>query len=308
MAQPPLVLDPLAALDIPPGLFNVASGPLDLPDHGYTSGAVWAPDTCSLDRLYPTACLSPPYTSFVLDAVEPVAQAFPFAIYASLLTGAAGYSGAEAERRVRARLVHTEQSLAEKALWGGTATLFTNQQNYAGTMPGTAGGTGVAGVAGGIFAQLANVGAAAGFQDLGTATSVTEGLSLLEQAAADSYYGPAVVHARPRIASYAGKNGLFRVCGLPPGPTNNYMFTQNLNVWNFGNGYAGTGPTGQAVDATSEYMWATGRVIVWRSPDIFVSDPDVLLDRTSNQRGLYAFRNYMIGVECFAATVKVTRV
>lgn len=311
MAQPPLVLDPLASLDVPPGLFNVASGPLDLPDHGYTSGAVWTPDTCALDRLYPTACLTPPYTSFVLDALEPLAQAFPFAVYASLVTGGLGYSAIEAERRVRARLIHSEQTLAEKALWGGSATLFTNQQNYAGTTPGTAGGGGVAGVAGGIFAQLANVGAAAGFVDKGTVTTVAAGVSLLEQAAADSYYGQAVIHARPRIASFAGKSGLFRVIGLPPGSSNNYMYTQNLNVWNFGNGYAGTGPTGQVVDETdvtgTEYLWATGRVIVWRSPDIFVSDRDVLLDRTSNQRGLYAFRNYMIGVECFAATVKVTR-
>lgn len=307
MAQPPLVLDPLPAPPVPPGLFNVAEGPLELPAHGFTSGAVWTPDSCSLALLNPVACATPPYTAFTLTSIEPLAQAYPFAVYASLVTGGLGYSAEEAERRVRARLVNTEQNLAERALWGGTATLFLNQQNYAGTTPGTAGGGGIAGVANGIFSQIAAAGAGAGFLDLGTAPTVKDAMSLLEQSAADNYYGQAVVHARPRIAAFVGATGQFRVIGLPPGPDKTYMYTNNLNVYNFGNGYLGTGPTGQAVDATSEYMWATGRVIVWRSPDIAVSPPDQLLDRTSNQRGIYAFRNYMIGVECFAATIKVTR-
>jgi hypothetical protein len=307
VAQPPLVLDPLPAPPVPPGLFNVAEGPLELPAHGFTSGAVWTPDSCSLALLNPVACAAPPYAAFTLTGMEPLAQAFPFAVYSSLVTGGLGYSADEAERRVRARLVNTEQTLAEKALWGGTATLFLNQQNFAGTTPGTGGGGGIAGVANGIFSQIAAAGAGAGFLDLGTATDLTDAVSKLEQAAADNYFGQAIVHARPRVAAYAAKNGQYRVIGLPPSPEKTYMYTQNLNVWNFGNGYLGTGPTGQAVDATSEYMWITGRVIVWRSSDIAVSPPDQLLDRTSNQRGLYAFRNYMIGVECLAACIKVTR-
>jgi hypothetical protein len=307
MAMPPLVLDPLASPPVPPGLFSVAAGPLDLPDHGYTSGAVWNPDSCGLALVNPTACQAPPYTQFTMGSAEPLAQAWPFAVYASIVTGAAGYDGEEAARRVRQRLLNTEQTVAEKALWGGTATLFTGQQDYFGTTAGTGGGGGVVGVAGGILAQIANAAPAGVYFDLGTATTIKDGVSILEQSAADNYYGQATIHARPRIAAYAGAAGQFRVIGLPPSPEKTYMYTNNLNVWNFGNGYAGTGPTGQAVDATSEYMWATGRVIVWRSPDVWVSPPDQLIDRTTNQRGLYAFRNYMIGVECFVATIKVTR-
>lgn len=307
MAQPPLVLDPLAAPPVPPGLFNVATGPLDLPDHGFTSGAVWDPDTCGLATLYPTACLAPPYTAFTSAAIEPLAQAWPFAVYSLITTGAAGYSGEEAQRRAHQRLINTEQQIAEKAFWGGTATLFTNQQNFFGTTPGTAGGGGVVGVAGGILQQLANVGAGTTFFDLGTAATVKDGISLLEQSAADNYFGQVTIHARPRLAAYAGAGGQFRVIGLPPTPDKTFMYTNNLNVYNFGNGYAGNGPTGQAPDATTEYIWATGRVVVWRSPEVAVSNPDQLIDRTSNQRGVYCFRNYMIGAECFVACVKVTR-
>jgi hypothetical protein len=306
--QPPSYLrNPPDAPPVPPGLFNVAEGPLDLPDHAQTSGAVWQPDTCALALSYPTACLTPPYTAFTAQAIEPLAQAWPFAVYASMFTGRVGYDNEEAVRRVTQRVLKTEQQVAERAFWGGTTTLFTNQQNDWGTTPGAAGSAGIAGVANGILAQFAAAAPAGMYFDLGTAATVKEAVSLLEQKAADNYYGQATLHARPQIAAYAGAAGQFRVIGLPPTPEKTYMYTNNLNLWNFGNGYSGTGPTGQAVDATSEYMWATGRVIVWRDPKIWVSPPDQLLDKTTNQRGLYAFRNYMIGVECFVATIKVTR-
>jgi hypothetical protein len=286
-----------------------------MPVHGETSGAIWVPDTCGFGERYGAACATPPYGAFTLDGMENVAQAYPFVAYATLVTARPGYSNAEALRRVEQRLINTEQTMVERALWGGDATLFTGQRNFAGTMPGTAGGGGAAGVAGGVLQQLANIGAAAGFQDL-TATAcatVAEGVSLLEQSAADNYYGQAVIHARPRLASFFGRSGLIRVVGLPPAasPGTNNMFTQNLNVINFGNGYTGVGPTGQAADQTpvtgNEYMYATGRVCVWQG-DIITSEPDQLLDKTSDQRGLYAWRPYLVGIECFAACVKVTRV
>jgi hypothetical protein len=312
MPQPPLVLDPLSASPLPPGLFSVAGGIHDLPVHGENNGAIWLPDSCSPAELAPTQCQAPPYTQFAMDSQEPLAQAWPFAVYASTVTGAFGLSNDEAVRRVKQRLLNFEQNLAEKALWGGTATLFTLQQDFAGTTPGTAGGVGVAGVAGGIFQQMANVGAPAGFFDLGTAVTVAEGVSLLEQSAAANYYGQAIVHARPRLATFFGRSNLIRVVGLTPRQEVDHIYTQNLNPVNFGNGYAGTGPANQAVVETpvtgTEYIWATGRVIVWRSPEIWVSPPDQLLNRNNNQRGLYAFRNYMVGVECFAACVQVTRV
>jgi hypothetical protein len=310
MAIPPLVVDPPEARPTPPGLFNVADGPVDFPtEHMSYAGAVWLPDTCATAGLYPAPCQTPPYGSFTLSNVENLAQAWPFWAMASLVTGPLGISDDEAVRRVRQRLLLQEQYAVERAFWGGTATLFTGVTTVAGTAPPAAGS---AGVAGGILEQIAAAGTNAGYVDLTgtTATNVADAVSVLEQAAADNYYGQAIIHARPAVAAYAAKNGQYRVIGLPPGPDKTYMYTQNLNYWNFGNGYAGTGPTGQAVVSTlggTEYMWATGRVRIWRDPQIFVSPPDQLLNRTTNQRGVYAWRPYVVGLECFAACVKITR-
>lgn len=309
MALPPLAIDPQVSAPVPPGLFSVASGPLDMPEHAQNNGAIWVPDTCGLGEVSAAPCKTPPYTAFVMDNLDAIAQAWPFTVYATLNTGPFGFDNDEAVRRVRARLGNTEQYVCEHVLSGDAAftALFTGAgaiDNYAGTQPGVAP---AAGVAGGIFQQIANIGSAAGFFDLGTATDVKTAVGLLEQSAADHYYGQAVLHARARIAAYAGAAGQFRVIGLPPSADKTYMYTNNLNLWNFGNGYTGVGPTNQAPDATTEYIWATGRVIVWRSPDVWISPPDQLLNRNTNQRGLYAIRQYMIGVECFAACVKVTR-
>lgn len=314
MAQPPLVIDPLSPLAVPPGLFGVATG-LDLPDHGANAGMIWVPDTCGVGEKYAAPCATPPYPAFAADAMEKLAQAWPFIVYATVNVGAAGWTEQEIERRARQRLINTEQVVAETALWGTSAlTIFQNVVPVvAGTVPPAAAAS--PGVTGGIFQQLAAGGAAAGFVDLTaeTALTVPDAVAALEQAAADNYYGQAIIHARPRIAAYAGKGNQFRVIGLPPESQRTYQYTQNWNVWNFGNGYAGTGPTGQAPTLTpgdgtgTEYMWATGRIIVWRSPDAFYVPSAQVFDRQLNQRIAYAFRQYVVGVECFSACVKVTR-
>lgn len=310
MPQPPLVVDPFAPAQPPPGLFSVAASfREDLPEHGYNNGVIWHPDTCQLALLNPTPCQTPPYTAFTAQALEPIAMGFPFAVYASVFTGGMGYTHVEAARRVEQRVLNSEQQLCETALWGGNSvTAFQNVQNYAGTTPGTAGGGGVAGITGGIFKQLAQVGATAGYvAPLGTSATVADAVSRLEQAAGSNYYGQAVIHARPRLAAYFGKAGLIRVIGLPRESKADNVYSQNWNAINFGNGYAGTGPAGEAVvDGTSEYLWASGAIRIWRSPKVEVSDSDILLDRTSNQRGVYAWRNYVIGVECFLTSVSLT--
>jgi hypothetical protein len=311
MAQPPLVIDPLAPVPVPPGLFQVATGPRDLPDHGASAGMVWTPDTLAGAEVYPAPCQSSvPPQAFTSEGLESLAQAFPFLAYARVSVGGAGWTQQEIQRRAEQRLVHTEQWLAERALMGtSTQDTFLSVPVYAGTTPPAAS---TAAISGGILQQLAHVGTAAGFQDLGAAPDTATAVSLLEQAAADSYYGQAIVHARPRMAAYAGKYNQFRVVGLPPESNKTNQYTQNWNAWSFGNGYAGTGPAGEAPTDDeggtfgTEYMWATGRVIVWQGP-IFYVPPGQVFDRQLNQRQAYAWRQFAIGVEGFAACVEVTR-
>lgn len=306
MAQPPVVIEPLPAKPVPPGLFSVADT-LPMPAHAQNAGAIWVPDTCGPGEVAAAPCQTPPYASNTLDGIENMAMAFPFAVYATLVVPPIGMTTPEHVRRVRQRLELTEQTVVERVLTAGNATLFLNVPNYAGKVPDGALGAGTAGVAGGVLQQFAAAGAPAGFFDLGTATTTKEGVSLLEQAAADHYYGEAILHARPRMAAYLGDAGQFRVVGLPPTASKTNQYSQNLNCYVLGNGYAGVGPTLQAPDATSEYMWVTGRTCIWSDADVWVSPPDQLLNRDKNQRGLYAVRQYVMGVECFAACVKVTR-
>lgn len=269
---PPLVLDPLPLPQVRDGLFEAATGPLDLPEHAKTAGAIWETDADGIGHLYPAPCQAPPYPAMILDGPSGQVQAYPFNVYASEVMGTFGHSAQEAERRVRARLQLQEKIQVEAALWGG--------------------GGGVVGV----FQQLNTAGKVA---NLAAATNTVEAVSALEQAAASGYAGPIALHARPRMAAYLSKNYLISDTAKVP-----TTFYGSRVV--FGSGYAGTGPAGEAVVGTDEWMYATGRVIIWRDPAVWVSPPGQLIDRNNNQRGLYAVRTYAVALE-YAASVKVTR-
>lgn len=275
MAQlPPVVLDPLPLPSVRDGLFQAAYGPLDLPAHVRTAGAVWETDLDGVGHLQPVACQAPPYPAITQDGPSGMVRAYAFDVYATETMPPIGHSASEAARRVRARLTMHEQQAVELALWGG--------------------GEGVTGV----LQQLADAGSVI---DAGTAADVVEAVSLLEQAGA-AYPANLLIHARPRIGAYLAARGVVRV--TPDSKPNETHFGSRYVL---GDGYAGVGPAGEAVDATTEYMVATGRVIIWRDPQVWVSPPDQVLSTTTNQRGMIARRTYAVAVEGFAASVKVTR-
>lgn len=273
MPLPSIVLDPLAPPPTQPGLFQVATGPLDLPVNARTPGAVWESDVCGSARLYPTPCQAPPYTALTMDPGDPIIQAYAFNVYATEVCGAFGHEAEEAARRTRLRLQLNEETAVETALWHGGGG-FT-----------------------GIFETLNTAGKVA---NQTAVTSVVEAVSVLEEVGASAYPAQLILHARPRMAAYMAKNGLLR----PDSKPNETFYGTKVS---FGAGYAGTGPAAEAVTATDEYMFITGRVVVWRDPEIWVSPPDQLLDRNLNQRGLYAVRTYAVAVECYAASIKATR-
>ncbi len=74
----------------------------------------------------------------------------------------------------------------------------------------------------------------------------------------------------------------------------------------FGQGYDGTGPAGEAVTTTVEYMYATGRVIIWQDPEIFVP-PETVLNRSDNTLSIVAEQVYAMTIECGKWSVAVTR-
>ena len=276
MPIPAMVIDPLGPPSLPDtGLIERATGPLPLPAHAKTSGAVYLADSCGEARLYPAPCQTPPYPAMVLDAGDGLVQAFVFNVYASQVCGTVGQSAAEAERRVRARLRAGEGRAVERAFWGATTAVEGFDS---------------------VVLQL-NAGSP-GVTELADVANPVEAVSVLEQQMATVYGGVAMLHARPRMGAYLSSNHL--VSGRP-------LRTALGSDVVLGHGYAGTGTAGgEDPDATSEFMLATGRVILWRD-EVWVSPPDQLINKATNQRGLYAVRTYAIAVECGAAIVQVTR-
>jgi hypothetical protein len=128
---------------------------------------------------------------------------------------------------------------------------------------------------------------------------VVEAVSLLEQQMVTVYGGAPLIHARPRMGAYLGSRGVLT--------ERNPARTHFGSTVVLGAGYSGNSPDNTVPpDATTEHMLATGRVVVWRS-GVFVPPSIQMLDRATNQLGLYAMRTYAVAVECAVAAVHTTR-
>lgn len=283
MPLPPMALNAPAPPDVPAGLLVAATGPLDLPSHMQNVGGTYIADACGVGHLYPTVCDdTPPYPTITLDAGDGGVTAYPFEVYASVICGSFGESVEHAEERARTRLALTEQTQVERALWHG--------------------GDGVTG----IFEALVTA-AMPGYTALAATTNVMEAVSLLEQQAAN-FGGQPLIHMRPRLAAYMGGRGQIRQYKTGTSEASNLARTQLGTPVVFGRGYAGTGPAGEVVGATDEYVWITGRVIVWRGEKVSVRMANAqAVDTATNQRAIIASRPYALAVECVLATTKVTR-
>lgn len=277
---------PAYVLDAPPpfpvranGLMAAAVGPMEMPGHVQTSGAQWWSEVCGSNHLYPPACQAPPYPAMTADASDGLTSAYPFVMYASEICGVGGTTDEEAARRVALRFQLAEAYGLERAFWGG--------------------GEGVTGI-------LETLQAAGKVTTLATSASPTEAVSLLEQqSAAAKYNGPILLHARPRMGAYLGAKG--SLIRAPHSGDGQRILTQYGSEVVFGAGYSGNLPDGTAPTGTAEAMYVTGRVFLWREPEVFISPPRQMIDKTTNQRAVYAIRAYAIGVECLAAATLVTR-
>ncbi|MET0478952.1 MAG: hypothetical protein ABW222_13480 [Actinomycetota bacterium] len=270
---PPLYFDPPAAAEVSYGLFSVALGPQDLPPHGIGGGVQYQPDSCTDGHLYPSVCDygAVPEPTKIFDGVEEALFAPPFRVYAGLVCGSQTRDFAWMTDRVRRRLVAGEQTAVESQFWGlGTTADFPSYLH-----------SGIA------------------VTNLGPAANVTAGLSLLEQQLATCYGHPGVIHVRPRLMAFlAEAHQLVRDQGV--------WKTYRGNRVSAGDGYSGLGPGNDAPTATTEWMYATGRVSIWRSPDILIPDARETFDRAANQYKLIAERDYAMAAECCVAAVEVT--
>lgn len=272
----PTLIEPPPMPPRPYGLFDVALGPMPFPEEpSRGAGVQYVPDTCNANiYLYDMTC--PPVTgSKTFDVMETAVSGAPFAVITTYTCGSIGYSFAEVEQQVRARMQLRAQRAVEHRVWQGQA-------------PDEGQGPIV-----GLFRNAT---------DLGAAACPTEAIELLEQALADNGVVGGIIHARPGMAAhlenshqiqYAGNGRRLQTClGTP---------------FCFGQGYDGTGPTGQAVTTDVEYMYASGRILIWQDPEVFVPPLGQVMDRGLNQVYATAEQIYAAVVECGVWAVAVTR-
>lgn len=256
---------------VQPGLFDAALGPLPFPAEAAVGGGVqYIPDSCGDVYIWDMQCPPVSGSKAFQPLPSPVSGA-PFAVYTSYTCSIVGIDYDEARRRVLTRMQLRAQRAVEKRLWSG------------GNAPGLPGITGLL----------------RGATPLTAASCPVTAMSILEQALADNAIVGGIIHARPYMASFLANNHLLE-------PRGRGWQTKNGTPVVLGQGYDGTGPNGEAVTTTAEYMYATGRVVIWQDPTVWVP-PDTVLNRSDNTLSLVAEQIYAMTIECGKWSVAVTR-
>lgn len=232
----PLIPAPSVAAPVPArrryGLFDAASGPLDLPAHGEGAGVRYVPADCGEGYAYGVQCYGADNPAPVkpIDVDNAEVATGVFAALTTLECSAVGYTLEEYRAKVRRRLEGAEQAVVEGALWSGldfegNSLGILNLDDEATDVPTN--------------------------YDPGLITDV---LGALERYAyTEQGYGfQATIHAPVEVAAFAAEAGLI----LPDG---NRKVTPLGSVWAFG-----AYPAGSVI--------VTGQTTVWRSPSIQVYD------------------------------------
>lgn len=242
------------------GLFDAASGPLDLPAHGEGGGVRFVPTTCGRALAYGVACYEPgeaPVKPLAGDAAE--IETGVFVALATLNCGAVGYTTPEYEAKVRRTLEGSEQAAVEEALWTG----LDYDDNGLNTQS--------------LDGEASSI--PAGYDP----ALITDVVAALERYAYtdQQYGGVAYIHAPIEVAAFAAEAGLIVPEGSGPGGR---KLTPLGSVWSFG-----AYPGGEII--------VTGQTTVWRSPEIQVYSS---FENASNELVLVAERAYSVAFECFA--------
>lgn len=248
---------------------------MPFPSPGAVGGGVqYIPDTCE-DNVYLYDMTCPPVSgSKTFDNMEGAVSGSPFAVITSFICGSVGMSPEEIRQRVLLRMQLREQRAVERRVWQGQ-DLSQGQ----GAIPG-------------LFRNATS---------LGSAGCVTEAVELLEQVLADNGVVGGLIHTRVGMSAHLAQAHLLE----HPNPRR--MTTPYGTPYVFGQGYDGSGPTGQAFTGDTEWMYASGRVLIWQDTEIAVPPLDQIFRRDTNERIALAERVYAVIVECGVWAVEVTR-
>lgn len=251
------------------GLFNVATGPLDLPVHGRVGGLWYEIGYCGLPLGYTVACQSG-RASKTLTNTSQLITGSPFIVYSAIKCSPVGNSAERVNGYLLDQLHAGEQAVVENLFSTGANDINLGLQSAATV-------------------------------NLGTAANVVVATATLEAWLYARYGLPGVIHAPAAAAAFF--------------PNGHIVNQDNRGIWrtdmgtavSFGN-YAGTGPTGQAIVAGTAWLYITGQVAIWRTPDseVFVTPYADVIDRTHNVGAWVMEREYVVTYDCFAAAILTT--
>lgn len=245
------------------GLFTVATGPLDLPNHGGDAGVTWLAASCGEALGFEVHCVvdsttdKGPFT----DSLD-IPTGAPFVVTAGFECGPVGISLAERNQLVLQKLIATEQAAVEKIFSEGTF----------GIAPSLSGATPAA-------------------TDVGPATNITEAFSQLEENFYNTYGYPGVIHL-PHSASAPAENA--RIMSMQ-GRIWRTAAGTSVSIGN----YSGLSPAtpGDPPPAGSTWIYITPPVTIWRASDPFISPIEGALDRTTNEVTMIAEREYVLAFD-----------
>ena len=274
LAPPYLYLDPPVPPPLRPyGLFDVAAGPVPFPVEGAMAGGIiYQPNDC-VDDVFMREVNCPPITGAIsFSGIDTAVSGAPFSVYTTWQCSTIGYSPVEQVARVGQRLELRAQTAVERRLWQGQTSATDGNIT-------------------GLFASATT---------LPAASCVTEALEVLEQTLADNGVFGGMIHARVGMSNHFAASHLTYERGRQK---QTYYGTPLV----FGQGYSGVGPTGQAVTGDVEWLYASGRVVVWGTPDTWIPPVSEVIDRSTNTVFLVAQRIYAVTVECGIWAIPVTR-
>jgi hypothetical protein len=255
------------------GIFRVATGPLDLPVQARSGGVQYELSTCDLPLTYEMLCQADRGAKSITGGVDTL-TALPFVVYSAVRCGTVGLANWGQER--------VNKFLYEQLIAGEQAAVENSFSTSAfGVSPGLGGNPNVV--------------------NLGTAQGVIRATGMLESWLYARYGLPGVIHAPMIAAPYfsgshdvsEGSDGVWR--------------TDVLTKVSFGN-YAGTGPTGQVPADGTTWLYITGQVAIWRTPDsdLFVPPMGQVINRSTNVVTIVMEREYVVSFDCYIAAVQVT--
>lgn len=258
------------------GLFSVATGPLDLPVHARIGGLQYEISSCNLPRGYEVLCQTNGSrgTKTYNGTIE-TQVGLPFVVYAGIECGTVGLANWGQER--------IRKYLYEMLVSGEQATVESIVSNQG-------------------FGQSPGLGGNPEAVNLGTASNVVQATSILENWLYARYGLPGVIHAPMITAAYFTNAHIVHKYGI-----NDPWCTAPGTKVSFGN-YINTAPSGSAAVSGSPWIYITGQVAVWRTPDSELLDIPLgqVINRTTNTVDIVMEREYVVSFDCYVAAVQVT--